>query len=248
MPRRLRTWLPLHGPGAFAIGSQFLRKCTSPVFLSLTSGSSVNTTTVMCDKLFYVLAPAVVWLLLGCGSAQAKDPPKDLLASVLNGPVTIDEIFGSNGKLYDEGCQRVECLALDDIAVSFDTMRQRDTPGGQGNLDPQLFNPDVYNDKVKHLLAAHPERHAIYCRILTKIGRHYDAHSEDTTGHWAIEIASLVSLGCARSVVAALPHSSAVDEMLRYGREQCDSYAEPGCRFMVEPRSGGRQPGGHRTQ
>lgn len=100
-------------------------------------------------------------------------------------------------------------------------MDERDTPGGPPLLDPQHLNPNEYNDKVKHLLAEHLKRRPLYCHILRKIARHYDAHSEDVVGRWTMEIAALISPDCARSVVATLPHTKEVDDLLTYARDRC---------------------------
>ena len=175
-----------------------------------------------------------IFMLIGVHSAF---PGQDPLANVLNGSATLNQIYGANGQFYREKCLRIQCVAMDDIAQSYEILGDRDTPGGPSLVDPKLFNPDDYNEKVKHLLAAHPDRHPLYCRILRKIARHYDSHSEDVVGRWTMEIAALISSACARSVVAALPHTKAVDDLLSYARGRCLAGSEPGCRFMVRARS-----------
>ena len=173
--------------------------------------------------------PAVMGILLACSCAHA-DPP--LIEGVLNGPAALDEIFEGNGYLQREGCLEPDCLALNDIAHSFELMRERDTPNGLTLFDPKSFNLHDFDHRIRHLLAQHPARRPLYCQILSEIAHHYDDQSEDVVGRWDIEIAALISPSCAHAVVSALPRSKAVKDLLAYAYERCVP-DEPGCRFMI---------------
>lgn len=207
------------------------------MFRWLTIGSSASRATVMFDKSFCAGIAAAIFLLLGI---QAVPAALDPLSGVLNGPATLDEIYDANGQFRREACHEIECLAMNDIARSFEILGNRDTPGGPSLLNPQLFNPADYNDKVWRLLAAHRDRTRAYCRILSKVARNYDAKSDSNVARWAIEIAALISPDCARAVVAVVPHTMLGDEMLADAREECLTGPDPGCQFMVRPSEPGR--------
>ena len=187
----------------------------------------------MSDRLRQAALALAAWLAIAPGTPSAGS---DRLDTVLNGPVTsLDEIFGANGELHQQPCTDQVCAAMDDIARSFQIFVERDFPSGPAMLDPSSYNPHDYDERARRLLAAHPDRRDMYCRILQKVAQHFDTHERDTVGRWSIEIAALISPSCARSVVAAFPYTKAVADMLADARDRCETGPEPGCRFMVRP-------------
>ncbi|MDQ2802424.1 MAG: hypothetical protein M3Y41_06975, partial [Pseudomonadota bacterium] len=138
-------------------------------------------------------------------SAFAQQTTSEPFAAVLNGPATLDEIYGANGHFLHQSCHRPECLAMADIADMYEVLTPRDTPSGNTLLDPQSFNPRDYNNQVDRLIRSHPDRVGLYCRILTKIASHWhdDAQEGTEIGALVIELATRVDevgRGCTPAV------------------------------------------------
>ena len=136
------------------------------------------------------------------------------------------------------------------LTCAYDAQLRRDIPNSMGRGDPRSYDRDLvgYNATLHALGRAHPERRALYSRLLTRIAAHdIDGmdHSIQVT-RWTTELAARITrpgLDCIGQVMAALPHAAALAPAVSEAREICALQRYPLCGRIVPPPAPGPPPG-----
>ncbi len=111
-----------------------------------------------------------------------------------------------------------------------------------GRGDPRSYDRDLvgYNATLRNLGRTHPERRALYCRLLARVA----ARDEDGMDHaiqvtrWTTELAARLTrpgFDCIGRVMAALPHAATLAPVVDDAREYCVYGKHPLCSRIIQP-------------
>lgn len=171
------------------------------------------------------ITPVVLSIMLVQGVCQPVNASSaDPFANVLNGPASLEEVYGANGAMWYHDCRTRECLAMKDIADAMTLSGYRDVPSGNAMLNPSKFDPRTYNREIDALLQAHPDRMHDYCSIVEKLARHFTGEPDILVGDWILELAASVDHyidGCLLRTIRALPPIPETQKLLHSMDENC---------------------------
>ena len=172
-------------------------------------------------------------LLLAVSSALGRDP----LDGVLNAPVQPGAIFQANATLAN--CSQPSCRAVSDIAQAFKVITRRDLPSTMVRLRQPQDDPERQADAaLRPLVPTHEPLKSAYCRVLTKMARHYSAWS---VGLVVVELANRVDRTgdtCTHDVLAAFPSTKDADDLISASRDACQAAGRGRCERDRRPSSG----------
>lgn len=143
---------------------------------------------------------------------------------------------------WSRPCRDVQCRAARELTCAYDAQLRRDIPNSMGRGDPRSYDRDLvgYNATLNALGRTHPERRALYCRLLARVA----AHDEDGMDHaiqvtrWTTELAARLTrpgFDCIGQVMAALPHAATLAPVVDDAREYCVYGRHPLCSRIVQP-------------
>ena len=143
---------------------------------------------------------------------------------------------------WSHSCHDVQCRAAGDLACAYEAQNRRDVPNSMGRGDPRSYDRDLvgYNATLRNLGRTHPERRALYCRLLARVA----ARDEDSMDYdiavtrWTTELAARLTrpgFDCIGQVMSAMPHAAALTSVINDAREICTLQKYPLCSRIVQP-------------
>ena len=202
----------------------------------INSNSSDNLTALG----WFVSCLAVLCGLLGAAGAQAGNVAGLFECNPQMIDAKNDEVWrglaADNDRLYlHRPCSDDRCLAAQDLACVFDAQFRRDVPNSLARLAGS-YEKDVivYNATINGLGRKHPDRIAMYCRLLAEIAaldedRPHDGAVTMSITELAARLSRLGRPHCIDDVMAALPRTSEMAEVIKNAREACEGIV-PGCK------------------